>query len=53
VLTSDHGNMEDLSTGSHTRNPVPLLARGPQARRFAAAESIADVTPAILSALAA
>ena len=53
VLTSDHGNMEDLSTGSHTRNPVPLIARGPEARRFAAAESIADVTPAILSALAA
>jgi 2,3-bisphosphoglycerate-independent phosphoglycerate mutase len=25
VLTSDHGNIEDLSTKSHTRNPVPLI----------------------------
>ncbi len=23
LLTSDHGNIEDLSTRSHTRNPVP------------------------------
>jgi hypothetical protein len=25
VVTSDHGNIEDLSTKSHTRSPVPLL----------------------------
>ncbi len=25
VVTSDHGNIEDLSTKSHTRNPVPLI----------------------------
>lgn len=25
VVTSDHGNIEDLSTRSHTRNPVPLI----------------------------
>jgi len=28
VLSSDHGNMEDLSVRMHTRNPVPLLAFG-------------------------
>ncbi len=28
LITSDHGNMEDLSTKSHTRNPVPLILRG-------------------------
>ncbi|MFN0157850.1 MAG: alkaline phosphatase family protein [Bacteroidota bacterium] len=28
VITSDHGNMEDLGTRSHTRNPVPLLLCG-------------------------
>jgi len=28
VITSDHGNIEDLSTKSHTRNPVPLIASG-------------------------
>ena len=26
LLTSDHGNLEDLSTRRHTRNDVPLLA---------------------------
>lgn len=28
VLTSDHGNIEDLSTRTHTRNPVPLILAG-------------------------
>jgi 2,3-bisphosphoglycerate-independent phosphoglycerate mutase len=28
VLTSDHGNLEDLSTRTHTRNPVPLVLIG-------------------------
>ncbi len=28
IVTSDHGNIEDLSTKTHTRNPVPLLAFG-------------------------
>jgi len=28
VLTSDHGNIEDLSTRSHTRHPVPLILAG-------------------------
>ncbi|QEN03695.1 hypothetical protein EW093_02925 [Thiospirochaeta perfilievii] len=25
ILTSDHGNCEDISTGNHTKNPVPFL----------------------------
>jgi 2,3-bisphosphoglycerate-independent phosphoglycerate mutase len=28
VLTSDHGNIEDLSTKTHTLNPVPLILAG-------------------------
>jgi phosphopentomutase len=28
VITSDHGNVEDMSTKSHTRNPVPALFHG-------------------------
>ncbi len=28
LLTSDHGNLEDLSTKSHTLNPVPAFAFG-------------------------
>jgi 2,3-bisphosphoglycerate-independent phosphoglycerate mutase len=28
LFTSDHGNIEDLSTRSHTRNPVPMILVG-------------------------
>ena len=45
VLTSDHGNLEDLSVKGHTRAPVPLAALGPGSAAFAAAESLLDVTP--------
>lgn len=34
VLTSDHGNVEDLTTKSHTHNPVPVMVWGPRARRL-------------------
>ena len=51
VLSSDHGNIEDLATKSHTRHPVPLIARGPGAHAFAEADSLTDVTPAILRVL--
>ncbi len=34
LLTSDHGNLEDLTTRRHTRNPVPLLAWGESAEDF-------------------
>ena len=47
LLTSDHGNVEDLSTKSHTRNPVPLIARGSGARRFAGTTSILEVSSII------
>lgn len=36
VLTSDHGNLEDLSTRRHTTGPVPLIAWGEGAREFVA-----------------
>ena len=52
VLTSDHGNLEDKSTRSHTRNPVPLLVVGPHAEVFAKAESLLDVAPALRTVLA-
>lgn len=52
VLSSDHGNVEDLSTKTHTFNKVPLFAGGPVAQSFASAESILDVTPCILTSLA-
>ena len=39
LITSDHGNLEDLSTRRHTQNPVPALLIGkPEHRqRFSAA----------------
>lgn len=53
IVTSDHGNLEDLSTKSHTRNPVPVLLFG-AGRREAAVRirSLPDITPAILAFLA-
>jgi len=52
LLTSDHGNVEDLSTRNHTLNPVPTLAWGRDketaARRV---RTLADVTPTILEIL--
>ena len=52
VITSDHGNMEDLNVKTHTLNPVPLLVKGPAAEYLKDAESILDVTPGIVEALA-
>ena len=51
LLTSDHGNLEDLSTRRHTANPVPgLLVGAPALReRFTAGlKDLTDVTPRIL-----
>lgn len=47
VVTSDHGNIEDLSSSRHTANPVPLLVFGPGAQEFVGAASLLDVAPAI------
>ncbi|MEO0557264.1 MAG: alkaline phosphatase family protein [Bacteroidota bacterium] len=51
VLTSDHGNLEDLSVKTHTRNPVPFVALGPNADRFGDASSLLDITPQLVSVL--
>lgn len=52
LVTSDHGNLEDLSTRGHTRNPVPLVAWGLGADAFADATSLLDVTPETVRAVA-
>jgi hypothetical protein len=41
LVTSDHGNVEDLSVRNHTRNRVPVLGFGPAAARV---ETVADLT---------
>ena len=48
ILTSDHGNIEDMSTRGHTRNQVPLIAVGPGADEIKAnATCLTDITPRI------
>ena len=52
VLTSDHGNIEDLTRPTHTANPVPLVTVGDAlSRQLAAVESLTDVTPALVELL--
>jgi 2,3-bisphosphoglycerate-independent phosphoglycerate mutase len=49
VVTSDHGNVEDLSVRTHTRAPVPLIAFGAGASDFVlGARSLVDVAPRLL-----
>lgn len=50
LVTSDHGNLEDLSTRRHTNNPVPALLIGAPEYRHAFTthlHNLADVVPAI------
>jgi 2,3-bisphosphoglycerate-independent phosphoglycerate mutase len=52
LLTSDHGNIEDLSSRNHTLNPVPTLIWGEQREAIAArVRNLADITPSIVEAL--
>lgn len=52
IVTSDHGNLEDLSTRSHTRNPVPLLVVGRHHREIIhGVKDLTHVAPAILNLL--
>jgi 2,3-bisphosphoglycerate-independent phosphoglycerate mutase len=52
ILTSDHGNIEDLSLRNHTLNPVPTIVWGQQRERLAARiQSLTDITPGIVDVL--
>jgi 2,3-bisphosphoglycerate-independent phosphoglycerate mutase len=52
MVTSDHGNIEDLSSRNHTLNPVPTLLWGAQKEHMAERiRSLADITPAIVETL--
>jgi len=52
MITSDHGNVEDLSTKTHTLNNVPTIligmGREEMGRRI---NSLQDITPAIVGFL--
>ncbi len=50
MITSDHGNLEDLSTRRHTKNPVPALLIGSTYLREQFTKNLktlTDVAPAI------
>ena len=52
ILTSDHGNVEDLSIRNHTLNPVPTIVWGVNRQTIAAQiKSLTDITPTIVSVL--
>ena len=54
LITSDHGNLEDLSVRGHTTHPVPALVIGaPELRRCFAdgLHNLADIAPSILRLL--
>jgi hypothetical protein len=59
LITSDHGNIEDISTKSHTRNPVPLILYGARHAEHARAldatgsPDLTHITPFILRLLRA
>jgi 2,3-bisphosphoglycerate-independent phosphoglycerate mutase len=49
ILTSDHGNIEDLSLRNHTLNPVPTIVWGPNRQEIAPTiKSLTDIAPAIV-----
>ena len=52
ILTSDHGNIEDLSSRNHTLNDVPTIVWGANREPIASRiKDLADITPAIVESL--
>lgn len=52
ILTSDHGNIEDLSVRTHTLNDVPTIIWGRNKEKAAAhIKDLADITPTIVRLL--
>lgn len=44
VITSDHGNLEDIEARGHTLRPVPALLIGPARLRRDFADNLRDLT---------
>ncbi|HET6862721.1 MAG TPA: hypothetical protein VFH91_06725 [Pyrinomonadaceae bacterium] len=52
ILTSDHGNIEDLSVRNHTLHKVPTIIWGAERESVAVRiQSLVDITPAIVALL--
>jgi 2,3-bisphosphoglycerate-independent phosphoglycerate mutase len=54
LLTSDHGNIEDMRSRTHTAHAVPFAAVGPGAARLRGqVQDLTGITPAIVGLLTA
>jgi hypothetical protein len=52
IITSDHGNMEDLSIRQHTENDVPTVVIGAGRHTFAEGfAALTDITPGVIRVL--
>lgn len=52
LITSDHGNFEDFSVKTHTRNLVPTIIFGHRCRQVAERiKALTDITPSLLGVL--
>lgn len=52
IITSDHGNLEDLSTDVHTKNLVPTILYGKFTKEWKdKIQSLADIVPCIYNSL--
>jgi 2,3-bisphosphoglycerate-independent phosphoglycerate mutase len=51
IMSSDHGNLEEIELRLHSTNPVPLLVVGPGAESFRQAQAITDVAGGIMRVL--
>ncbi|MBC8263207.1 MAG: hypothetical protein H8E47_03680 [Anaerolineales bacterium] len=51
VMSSDHGNLEEIGTRLHSTNPAPLLVVGPGAESFRQIQAITDVADEIIRVL--
>ncbi len=53
ILSSDHGNLEDISIRTHTRNPVPTIIWGKSMEYIQTKiEKLTDITPLLLKLVA-
>lgn len=51
IISSDHGNIEDLSTKNHTYNKVPLIVEGPLSSLFAEVDDLSGLCDVILKGI--
>jgi len=51
VITSDHGNLENLAIRQHTENDVPTVVIGAARHAFDQVHALTDLAPAILDVL--